>query len=286
MPVGAPAKINLFLHVGDKRADGFHALESLVVFTRAGDVLNVAGAEELSLTIAGPFAQGLSDEGDNLVLRAARKLADKAGFVPKAHIELVKNLPVASGIGGGSADAAAALRALNALWHLNFSARALRELAADLGSDVPVCVDSVPAWMEGRGERVTPLQRFPELPVVLVNPGVSVPTGSVFAALQARSGTAGLRPDHELSNRSAVLRFLAHTANDLEAPAIQNAPVIADVLGCLRKQADVQFARMSGSGATCFALFPDGKSAETAAQSIGAANSAWWVKATAIAGTA
>ena len=155
--VFAPAKINLFLHVGGKRADGYHALESLVVFARAGDELAFERADEFSLTIDGPFAAALLPDPDNLVLKAARALAALAGVRKGARIALTKNLPVASGIGGGSADAAAALRGLNVLWQMHLPPEELRTIAAQIGSDVPVCVESKPAWMEGRGEKVTAL---------------------------------------------------------------------------------------------------------------------------------
>ena len=286
MPIGAPAKINLFLHVGDKRADGFHALESLVAFTRAGDELDFVLTRGLSLTLDGPFAEGLMGEGNNLVLRAAQKLAAKGNVETRAHISLTKNLPVASGIGGGSADAAAALRGLNALWNLNLPASVLQEIAEEIGSDIPVCVESQPAWMEGRGELVAPLDQFPEMPVVLVNPGVAVPTGPVFAALQRRSGTMGLRPRGRLSSQDDVLHFLGTTRNDLEEPALRLAPAIGVVLESLQGQAGALLARMSGSGATCFAIFGDNIAAEKAAQLIRAAHPRWWVTATVLSGTA
>ena len=286
MSVGAPAKINLFLHVGDKRADGFHALESLVAFTRAGDELDFMATRGLSLTIDGPFGQGLVGQNDNLVLRAAQKLAAKGGILPGAHISLTKNLPVASGIGGGSADAAAALRGLNVMWNLNFPVSVLQEIAAEIGSDIPVCVESIPAWMEGRGELVAPLDQFPEMPVVLINPGVAVPTGPVFAALQTRRGISGLRAPGRLQTQTDVLQFLASTGNDLEAPALKIAPAVGVVLESLKSQTGAALARMSGSGATCFAIFSDNGAAAKAAQQIGAAHPDWWVVATALAGTA
>jgi 4-diphosphocytidyl-2-C-methyl-D-erythritol kinase len=285
LPAKASAKINLFLHVGNKRPDGFHALESLVAFTRAGDELACSAGDALSLIIDGPFAAGLSGEGDNLVLRAARKLAARKGIEPCAQLVLTKNLPVASGIGGGSADAAAALRELNRLWNCGFTPSVLREIAAEIGSDIPVCVESVPAWMEGRGERVEALARFPELPIVLVNPGISVPTGPVFAALETRRGTTGLRPDQALSDMDAVLRFLKPTSNDLEAPALKIAPVVGEVLDALKSQPGAVLTRMSGSGATCFSLFRDARAADAAAGALVAAHPHWWVKSTVLSGT-
>ncbi len=285
MPVEAPAKINLFLHVGDKRPDGYHALESLVAFSQVGDQLRVSSGQSLWLDIDGPFSAGLSAAQDNLVLRAARNLAEYAGIAPQALLRLTKNLPVASGIGGGSADAAAALGGLNALWSLGLSNDALRDLAAEIGSDIPVCIESVPAWMEGRGERVESLSRFPEIPLVLVNPGVSVPTGPVFAALQSRTGVSGLRPKTQLDSVEKVLSFLQSTSNDLEAPALKIAPIIGSVLEALRGHHSL-LARMSGSGATCFGIFPDDSRAEEAASAIQASNRGWWVGSTRLRGVA
>jgi 4-diphosphocytidyl-2-C-methyl-D-erythritol kinase len=257
----AAAKINLFLHVGDKRADGYHALESLAVFADVGDTLSFASADALSLSIEGPFAQGLSAE-DNLVLKAARALGSHG-----AHITLTKNLPVASGIGGGSADAAAALRGLNELWRLGHATADLCAVAETLGSDVPVCVASTAAWMEGRGEILTPM-RVSNMPILLVNPGVAVATADVFRALKLRSGL-GRQKTAELTG----------TSNDLEAPAREIQPVIGPVLDAIAAQG-ARLARMSGSGATCFGLFDDDENTARAARALAQAHPAWWVRAT------
>ena len=262
--IQAPAKVNLFLHVGEKRADGYHALESLVVFARVGDELAFAQADGLSLSIKGPFAAGLDAGPDNLVMTAARTLAAQAGTSAGAHIVLTKNLPVASGIGGGSADAAATLRGLTQLWKLNFSQEKLRRIGETLGSDVPVCIDSTCAWMEGRGEKVTALDGIPEVPMVLVNPGVAVPTGKIFAALKKRHGVGLPRPP-VMSDARALAAYLEATFNDLEAPARDVAPVIGDVVDTLASQPGALLSRMSGSGATCFALFADSVFASEAA---------------------
>ncbi len=276
--VFAPAKINLFLHVGQKRADGFHALESLVVFACTGDELAFEGAGELSLVLDGPFANALTPGPDNLVLKAARALAASAGVRKGARIALTKNLPIASGIGGGSADAAATLRGLNALWKLNLAPEELQAIAAQIGSDVPVCVGSKPAWMEGRGEKVTALAGIVEVPMVLVNPGVAVPTGKVFAALKERRGVGLPLPD-AMKNADELVAYLKTTANDLEAPARQIAPHIGEVLDALASQPGLLLARMSGSGATCFALFDSGASAQNAAAAIRARRGDWWIAA-------
>jgi 4-diphosphocytidyl-2-C-methyl-D-erythritol kinase len=278
----ASAKVNLFLHVGMRRADGFHPLQSLAVFTGAGDVLRAQTAPRLSLTLDGPFAAGLSAESDNLVLRAARALAAEAGTLAGAALTLSKNLPVASGIGGGSADAAAALRALKQLWRLEIEDTALLEIAATLGSDVPVCVSSIAAYMEGRGEVLTPVA-VPRLPMLLVNPGVAVPTRDVFAALTARSGTGTALP-RGFADAATLLRFLAATRNDLEAPARALQPVIGEVLDRLAALPGVTLARMSGSGATCFALFTDDEACAAAAAALRQAGTGWWIAPTATRG--
>lgn len=266
----AAAKINLFLHVGDRRADGYHALQSLAVFAEAGDALEFHPSQELRLAIRGPFAAGLSADGDNLVLKAARAL--KA----VSRIVLTKNLPVASGIGGGSADAAAVLRVLS-----DMPQQALLEIAASIGSDVPVCVASEPAWMEGRGEVLAPVGDVAPMPMLLVNPGVAVATADVFRALETRRGTDLRRPER-FGGAEELLQFLRTTSNDLEAPALAIQPVIADVLHEIEK-ADALLARMSGSGATCFGLFESEDRVARAAQIISAAHPGWWVCATRIA---
>jgi 4-diphosphocytidyl-2-C-methyl-D-erythritol kinase len=274
----ASAKVNLFLHVGERRADGFHPLQSLAVFTGTGDVLRADAAPSLSLTLDGPFAAGLQAESDNLVLRAARTLAAEAGTLAGATLTLTKNLPVASGIGGGSADAAAALRALTRLWRLETDETTLLEIAATLGSDVPVCVPSASAYMEGRGEILTPMA-LPRLPMLLVNPGVAVPTRDVFAALNTRSG-AELALPRDFADAGALMAFLAATRNDLEAPARALQPVIGEVLDALAALPGVCLARMSGSGATCFALFDDDEACARGAAMLQAASMGWWISPT------
>jgi 4-diphosphocytidyl-2-C-methyl-D-erythritol kinase len=266
----APAKINLFLHVGDKRADGFHALQSLVAFTETGDELQFAAGEGVSLAIDGPFGAGLSAGADNLIVKAARALGSERG----ARVTLTKNLPVASGIGGGSADCATTLRGLNSLWGLGRDVAALQKIGASLGSDVPVCITCRPQWMEGRGEILTELPPLPELPIVLVNPGVGVPTGKVFAALTTLRGV-GLPLPPKFSGAADLIAYLKDTSNDLEAPARIIAPVIGEVLDFIAGEGAL-LARMSGSGATCFGLFANADTAARAAAAIRAAHSSWW----------
>jgi 4-diphosphocytidyl-2-C-methyl-D-erythritol kinase len=277
----ARAKINLFLHAGDRRADGFHPLQSLAVFPEFGDRLAAEEADNLSLLIEGPFAPALTNE-DNLVLKAARALAAGAGRPAQAKLTLTKNLPVASGIGGGSADAAAALRALASLWRLNLDDKALCDIAAALGSDIPVCVASRPAFMEGRGEALTPLTSLPPLPLLLVNPGVAVPTKDVFAALALRRGTDMKLPANGFSDLADLLRFLEVTGNDLEVPALGLQPVIGEVLFALRALPGALFTRMSGSGATCFALMPDDDGCARAAAMLKDKHPGWWIAPTSV----
>ena len=269
----ASAKINLFLHVGMRRADGFHPLQSLAVFTDLSDRLEIADASELSLSLDGAFAPGLAGEGDNLVLRAARALAADRG----ARLALTKSLPVASGIGGGSADAAAALRGLSRLWKINAP---LADIGAALGSDIPVCIDSVPAFMEGRGEILRALDSLPRISMLLVNPGVAVSTRDVFSALQTRSGVENALPRGRFRDTADLLRFLETTRNDLQAPARMIQPVIGDVLTAIAALPGALFARMSGSGATCFGIFADDDCCARAANILKQASPHWWVAPT------
>jgi 4-diphosphocytidyl-2-C-methyl-D-erythritol kinase len=277
--IPARAKINLFLHVGERCADGFHPLQSLAVFTDFGDRLTAEAADELSLVLEGPFAASLA-EADNLVLKAARALADHAGRPAQAKLTLVKNLPVASGIGGGSADAAAALRALTKLWRLDLDENVLCGIAAELGSDIPVCVPSAPAFMAGRGEILTPLISLPRLPLLLVNPGVAVPTKDVFAALADRRGAEMQMPRGRFDDLADLLRFLETTGNDLQAPALNLQPVIGEVLTALQGLPGALFSRMSGSGATCFALMPDDDGCARAGARLKQKYPDWWVQPT------
>lgn len=274
--VFAPAKINLFLHVGEKRADGFHPLQSLAVFAEIGDELELRRSQVYALSIRGPFADDLSNGDDNLILKTARLVS------LEADISLTKNLPVASGIGGGSADAAATLRGLMQLWKPEDSDGFMRHVAPKIGSDVPVCIDSKPAWMEGRGEILTTVTGVPPMPMVLVNPGVSVSTADVFRTLERRRGVDMARVV-SFRGFSDLLAFLHTTVNDLEGPAIALQPVIAETLSVLAAQPGARLTRMSGSGATCFSLFESEAQANQAAKAILAMHPQWWVQATRIA---
>jgi 4-diphosphocytidyl-2-C-methyl-D-erythritol kinase len=266
----AHAKINLFLHVLGRRADGYHLLDSLVVFAEIGDLLTAADADALSLTLEGPFAPALSAEPDNLVLRAARALATGSGVAPRARIVLHKNLPVASGIGGGSSDAAAALRLLCRLWRI---APDLAPLAAKLGADVPVCLAGHASRMGGIGERLTQAPSLPDCGIVLVNPGVAVPTAEVFRSRQGPWSTLAALPP-AWSEAGAMAADLAACRNDLQPLAVALHPPIDAVLAALAATPGCLIARMSGSGATCFGLFPTAAAATRAAEAL--RRPGWW----------
>jgi 4-diphosphocytidyl-2-C-methyl-D-erythritol kinase len=282
--VRAPAKLNLFLHVGDKRPDGYHALQSLVAFADAGDELELTPSSELTLKIAGPFGAQIPRGGSNLVLKAAQALSDLHSDTQLgASILLEKNLPVAAGIGGGSSDAAATLRALNVLWDLNRSEDDLVDLARSLGSDVPACVLSRPCWMEGRGEHVSTVTPLPPLDLVLVNPGVLLPTAGVFGSLNARTGASAMEPPKRIETLWDLVAYLEDSGNDLEVPATHIQPEIDHVVEALHHEPGCVFAQMSGSGATCFGLFNGREYAKGGASRIAQDHPQWWVKATRIA---
>ncbi|HEY4113065.1 MAG TPA: 4-(cytidine 5'-diphospho)-2-C-methyl-D-erythritol kinase [Rhizomicrobium sp.] len=275
----APAKVNLFLHVGQKRGDGYHDLESLVVFADVGDELSFEPAGELSLEIEGPFAHALANEPDNLILRAAREFARHAQIEQSVKITLTKNLPVASGIGGGSSDAAAALRGLSRLNPGRLSLPQLWNIGHDLGSDVPVCVMPASWWMTGRGERFATVDSFGTFDAVLVNSGAPVATAAAYAGLRDRRGIGAVKRPPRLTTMTALTDYLQPTGNDLEAPARALFPEIATQIAELEKT-DAMLARMSGSGATCFGLYADEVRARRAADLIKAEHPGWWVVAT------
>jgi 4-diphosphocytidyl-2-C-methyl-D-erythritol kinase len=275
--VFAPAKINLFLHVGERRSDGYHELESLVVFADVGDELLIEPAKSFSLALDGPFGGKLANEQDNLIAKAARALGAKAGRSPDVRITLTKNLPVASGIGGGSADAAATLRGLVQFWDIKMPQPELHAIAETLGSDVPACLLSETLWMTGRGEGIEPVPGLPPAPLVLVNPGVAVSTARIFANLKNRVGIGqAAKPRADLS-MLALADYFKSNRNDLEKPAREIAPAIDEVLQAISHSGALR-TRMSGSGATCFGLFADDKSAEAAAAKIAEDHPDWWVK--------
>jgi 4-diphosphocytidyl-2-C-methyl-D-erythritol kinase len=271
----ASAKINLYLHVVGRRPDGYHLLDSLAVFAGAADTLTVEPAAALSLAVTGPFAAGLDGEADNLVLRAARALAVQAGVPATGRLVLEKNLPVASGIGGGSADAAAALRLLGRFWGVDVDPETLAAIAATLGADVPVCLAGRAAVMSGIGEILTPAPPLPPAGMVLVNPGVAVATPAVFRAREGGFSVPVILPADGWSDAESLAAALRATVNDLEAPALRLAPAIADSLAALRAAPGCLLARLSGSGATCFGLVADAAAARAAAS--GLQHPGWWV---------
>ncbi len=275
--VTAPAKINLTLHVCGRRADNYHLLDSLVVFAGIGDRITASSAEQIGLAVTGPFGAALSGEPDNLVLRAARLLAITHRLKAGAAIALEKNLPVASGIGGGSADAAATLIACGRLWNVDSLALSDSEIAAALGADVPVCLRGVPAYMSGIGEIIHPAPALPEAWLVLVNPGEPLATKAVFGALQERfSAPMGRHAFANLDGAPALAKALKLYGNDLMAPAVELLPAVRSVIEALEQTPGCLLARLSGSGPTCFGLFADAVTAYAAARHIAAHRPAWW----------
>ncbi|MCW8842853.1 MAG: 4-(cytidine 5'-diphospho)-2-C-methyl-D-erythritol kinase [Rhodobacteraceae bacterium] len=264
----APAKVNLTLHVTGQRTDGYHLLDSLVAFADIGDRITATQAAKPSLSVTGPLAAGVPTGPENLVRRAATALQSTAALT------LEKHLPAAAGIGGGSSDAAATLRALSALTGTALPA----DLGLSLGADVPVCTLARAATMRGIGEDIAPVDGLPPLPAVLVNPRVAVPTPAVFRALSSKTNPAmGTIPQG--TDFNTFCDWLATQRNDLEPPARALTPKIDATLAAL---SDARLARMSGSGATCFGLYPTRETAETAAARIRAAHPDWWVAATAL----
>jgi 4-diphosphocytidyl-2-C-methyl-D-erythritol kinase len=258
----APAKVNLTLHVTGQRADGYHLLDSLVVFADVGDRLQVQLGES-GLAVSGPMADGVPTDGRNLVLKAAALMG------VSAQISLEKHLPAAAGIGGGSSDAAAVLRALQEL-----TGQMAPQAGVSLGADVPVCMAGRAAFMRGIGEDIDPVPGLGDLHAVLVNPGVEVPTGAVFKGLERKDNP----PMEPLPNADGMMGWLRRQRNDLEPPACAVQPVIGEVLATLRQTQACQLARMSGSGATCFGLYASPETAQSAAKAL--AGHGWWVQAT------
>lgn len=286
----APAKVNLTLCVRRRRPDGYHDLESLVAFAATGDDLDfVAGGDGFRLVTAGRHAAAAGPAGDNLVLKAARLLAERVPGLPGGTFRLVKRLPVAAGLGGGSSDAAAALRLLARAGGLDTDDARLIEAAGLTGSDVPVCLAGRARMMRGTGADLGPALDLPRLPAVLVNPGVAVPTPQVFARLglapgEERAGDpaavveALVLQDGLRARRDGLLDLILASRNDLEYPARQIAPVVGEALALLRRAPGCRLARMSGSGATVFGLFDSGQAAQAAARSLRQARPGWWIR--------
>jgi 4-diphosphocytidyl-2-C-methyl-D-erythritol kinase len=273
----ARAKVNLALHVVGRRADGFHDLDSIVVFADLADRLTITPAEGWSLEIAGPFAGALGVPGENLVLRAAKALEQRLpGRIRPARLRLDKHLPVASGIGGGSADAAAAIRGLMALSGIAPQEVELDRLAVALGADVAVCLYGQSCRMSGIGERLEPLADVPPMPALLVNPGVPVSTAEVFHKLGLAPGQAAFAPIPP--RQPDLVGWLAACRNDLEPPTEALVPILRTVLEELAASPGCRLARMSGSGATCFGLFEDIGPAGAAARRL--RGRGWWAEPT------
>jgi len=277
----APAKVNLFLHVGAPAADGYHPLCSLMVFADLGDRVSVELGEG-SLTASGPFARGLGPEADNLIFRAVRAFVAELGH-PMAELKMAldKQLPVASGLGGGSSDAGAALRLIRDVFAPQVDDARLERVAASLGADGPACLWGRPVVAEGIGERLSSAPGLPVLPAVLVNPGAPVSTPAVYRALDASRAFGDVArppmPD-AFETPEEVAAWLARLGNDLETPAISVAPQVGTVLATLRDEPETLLARVSGSGGTCFALCADDIAAETLAERLEAMAPHWWVR--------
>jgi 4-diphosphocytidyl-2-C-methyl-D-erythritol kinase len=278
----APAKVNLFLHVGPAGADGYHPICSLMAFADVGDRLSIQAAEAPTFEVTGPFARALGDGADNLVVRAARAvLTSIPGPKPPFQLMLDKRLPIAAGLGGGSSDAGAALRLLRDALELPVSDEGLETIAADLGADAVACLRARTVIAEGRGEQLSDAPDFPALDAVLVNPLVECSTAAVYRAFDdaGAPGAADRLPlPDSFESVEELAAFLSLCRNDLQAPAVSLNPIIGEVLDTLASESEVLLARMSGSGATCFALCPSDIEAEGLAERLRAIRPRWWVQ--------
>ncbi len=286
LSVIAPAKINLFLHVVGRRHDGLHLIQSLFAFASFGDRLTVSADRELKLELEGPFSHNL-EAGNNLVLKAAAALAQAANLDnPGAKIQLCKNLPVAAGSGGGSADAAAALHALQDIWQVQTTNHEVLQLALELGADVPACYVGQPVIVSGIGEEMMPYEHLPNVPLVVVNPGRKMSTHNVFAAFREQAQTFSKRmPASLIRDGIDIWDLLSRTRNDLEIVVSRLAPRVKNCLQAISKTSQCRLARMSGSGACCFGLYDDQQSARLAAEEIKSLYPSWWVQMGHIQGT-
>ena len=282
----APAKINLFLHIGPVAADGYHPLASLVAFADVGDSVSVTRADTLSLAVTGPFGGALAGEGDNLILRGLRALGEAAGIgAPPVAVTLDKQLPIAAGLGGGSADAGTAIRLTAQLLDLDLDEAALEAVAGVVGADGPMCLRARPAWATGRGDDLTDEPRLPPLHAVLLNPGVASPTGAVYRAYDdAPAGGADCPEAPADWSPVAVIDWLKAQRNDLEAPALRVTSGIGAALSAMQAAPGCRLTRMSGSGATVFGLFNDAAAGEAAAAVL--ERPGWWVRNCVLGGAA
>jgi len=274
----APAKINLFLHVGPLADDGYHPLASLVAFADVGDAVTVARADALSLAVTGPFSRALAGEGDNLILRGLRALGEAAGIgAPPVAVTLDKQLPIAAGLGGGSADAGTAIRLAAQLLDLDLDEVALEAVAGVVGADGPMCLRVRPAWATGRGDDLNDEPRLPPLHAVLLNPGLPSPTGAVYRAYDDAPAGGADCPDAPADwSPAAVIDWLKGQRNDLEAPALRVTPGIGEALSAMNAALGCRLTRMSGSGATVFGLFEDAAAAKAA--TVALQRPGWWVR--------
>ncbi len=273
----APAKINLALHVTGQRSDGYHLIETIVAFADVGDRLTVQDAQSDAFTICGPFASALSGDRGNLVLDARDAMRADAGCSRPVSIQLEKNLPVASGMGGGSADAAACLRGLRRLWSLPHSDAELAEIGAALGADVPMCLTSKPLFASGIGDEIEPIAALPTMQMVLVNPNLAVSTPEVFKRLMHKTNPGIILP--ACGSSEDWITALTSMRNDLEPPAETVLPAVVECRSAL-SDSGALIARMSGSGATCFGIYGDGQKAADAADAIRSTHPTWYVCAT------
>ncbi len=280
----AHAKVNLYLHVLGRRADGRHDLDSLIVFTEIGDRITVRPADGFALEVGGPFAASVGGPDDNLVLRAARALQETTGTSQGAAIQLDKKIPVAAGLGGGSADAAATLRLLSRLWRLEHAGERLAEIAARIGSDVTACLASQPCYVAGGGDTVEAAPALPDTHTVLVNPGVALATGDVFAALDQPFAAGWARLVSPIGGVQGLASQLAGRRNDLEKTASAMVPEIGVALRALAGLPGCFLSRMSGSGATCFGLFGRASEAAAGAALLQNTHGDWWVRDTILRG--
>ena len=276
----APAKINLFLHVGPIGPDGYHPICSLMAFTDIGDEVRLDPADRMEFRVDGPFAGELGPDDGNLVVRARDALMAAVSHpLDPFRLTLDKRLPIASGLGGGSADAAAAMRLIRRPGGVDLSDRTVGKIAQSLGSDVAACLDGRSTIAEGRGNRLSPAPNLPDLHLVLVNPGVPSPTAEVYRAYDSAPAAADtpVYPER-IATPAQAAAFLRGCRNDLEAPAVRLQPVIGEALAALAAQAETLLARMSGSGATCFALCADGAKARALTAQLARLYPRWWVQ--------
>ncbi len=275
----APAKINLMLHVTGKRPDGYHLLQSLVMFAELGDDVSLTPSQDFSLEITGEFSGVLS--GENLITKAAQALAKAHHIAPRGTITLDKKLPIGAGLGGGSMDAAVALKLLAKDWK---TTTALENIGAVLGSDIPACLHAAPLWMEGAGERITPLMISFDVPLLLVNPKREVATKEVYQRLTPPYAAPIALPS-QFATLAELLQFLEATHNALQAPAITTQPRIGDVLNAIKSLDNCLLERMSGSGGTCFGIFSTQEACINAAHTLQTSHPDWWIHATRLKGT-